>query len=506
MISGMIAATSAESAASTNRQSAASSPVIAANAPPDGADFSSAMANAAAPTPKPDTEAGSAAATAAVPSGGGDDTPEASTAIPAAPQSPSRLASSAARSSTSGPAGRSGAASAQQRTGAGNSPATAPGAGSKATSKQAAEHGAPAGSNPSDTPAGKSTKTLNANDEAHASTAVSADSRPSAPNANPSCTVADTTPAATAAMAAPAGALDSLAAAQRTLASPGTLGADAAGTAERNASAGLQATHSSERTLSAQTADVDSAEPAGRSLAEDGDATVSSALAASTAEAARNSAAGALPGFSSLFGAASTTEGTSADKGGSLTWADPVAATSDPSAALPASVLASLPGGPGGSGVAAALGQTVLHVGTTVGEPGFAQDISRQLVYLARTGTQSAELSLRPENLGPVSVSIQMNGLEASLAISAGHEATRAALRDALPHLNELFQSSGLQLTGAQVGDGSQRDPDKGTGQQSPAGGSGGSGSQILTPPLSVTLAPVAGRSAGSARLIDTFA
>jgi flagellar hook-length control protein FliK len=162
-------------------------------------------------------------------------------------------------------------------------------------------------------------------------------------------------------------------------------------------------------------------------------------------------------------------------------------------------------GGAGPSASSAGTAAVAVHVSTPVGDAGFGRDISQQIVMLTKTGAQSAQLSLNPEHLGPVSVSIQMNGLEASLSISAGHEATRAALREALPQLHALFQQGGLQLGGAQVGDGSERNAGRqgqpGERGPSPLGAFSGGKPAVIGLGGAV---PTPG--AGPARLVDTFA
>ncbi len=143
------------------------------------------------------------------------------------------------------------------------------------------------------------------------------------------------------------------------------------------------------------------------------------------------------------------------------------------------------------------------HVATRVDDPEFGAAVSRHIVSFARTGVESAELSLNPAHLGPVSISIQMSGQQASVTMSAEHEATRTALREALPRLDTLFAQSGLQLGGAHVGDGSERHAghQDGAGNRAAAPFAPGS---ILAPaaaaPVAVTVRP------GMTRLVDTFA
>jgi len=140
-------------------------------------------------------------------------------------------------------------------------------------------------------------------------------------------------------------------------------------------------------------------------------------------------------------------------------------------------------------------------VATPVGHPQFAQDLSQHIVVMARNGVQSAQISLQPAGLGPVGVSIQVNGHTATLAFTAAHEATRNALQDALPRLREMFASSGMQLSDATVGGRSQ--PDWGAPAQPQAWGhadDGAAAGPVASPEADAATRPAA------ARLVDTYA
>jgi flagellar hook-length control protein FliK len=145
------------------------------------------------------------------------------------------------------------------------------------------------------------------------------------------------------------------------------------------------------------------------------------------------------------------------------------------------------------------------HVPTPVGQPGFAQDFSDKVLVLARGGVQTAQISLDPAGLGPVGVSIQLHGHEATLAFTAAHEATRNALEEALPRLREMFASSGIQLSDATVGGRSQQDwsapaRSQGSGWQ-------GGGSADSVPPASAEAGEsAAGARAAALRLVDIYA
>ena len=92
------------------------------------------------------------------------------------------------------------------------------------------------------------------------------------------------------------------------------------------------------------------------------------------------------------------------------------------------------------------------QVKTALGAYGFADDFSQRVVMLAGQRVQSAEIAITPADLGPISVTMEMRGQEASLVFGATQTATRAALEDALPRLREMFQAQGLHLVDAHVG------------------------------------------------------
>jgi flagellar hook-length control protein FliK len=149
----------------------------------------------------------------------------------------------------------------------------------------------------------------------------------------------------------------------------------------------------------------------------------------------------------------------------------------DGTASHPGTRSAAIAADPGSPGVAAsgAFGtvgsyspDTRASVATPVGQPGFAQEFAGRVLVLTHGGVQTAQISLEPAGLGPVGVSIQVHGHEATLAFTAAHPATRDALEAALPRLREMFASSGMQLSDASVGGRAQSDW-SGSGNSRPA-------------------------------------
>jgi flagellar hook-length control protein FliK len=107
-------------------------------------------------------------------------------------------------------------------------------------------------------------------------------------------------------------------------------------------------------------------------------------------------------------------------------------------------------------------------IATPLHQPAFAHDLSQRVMLFAGQRVQNAELAVTPADLGPIKVSIEMRGQEATLAFTAQHATTRAAIEDALPRLREMFADQGLQLAHAHVGDQRRQD----------SGRSGSNGSQ----------------------------
>jgi len=99
------------------------------------------------------------------------------------------------------------------------------------------------------------------------------------------------------------------------------------------------------------------------------------------------------------------------------------------------------------------------------GTPAFAAETSAQISFFARQGVEHARLHLNPADMGPVTVQIQLDGLAATVNLTAENAQTRAALESALPQLAGSLREAGLTLSGGGVFD---RSP----GQSTPSNGS----------------------------------
>ncbi len=107
---------------------------------------------------------------------------------------------------------------------------------------------------------------------------------------------------------------------------------------------------------------------------------------------------------------------------------------------------------------AAAMPTVTTGIATPVTQPGFGDALGDRVVMLAHQRVVSAQITVTPADLGPVTIGIEMKGQDANLSFTAAHPATRAAIEDALPRLRDMFASNGLNLAQANVGGETRRD------------------------------------------------
>ena len=76
------------------------------------------------------------------------------------------------------------------------------------------------------------------------------------------------------------------------------------------------------------------------------------------------------------------------------------------------------------------------------------------LLGSAEGGTiRHAELRLDPPDLGPLRVSLNLSGDQATAVFVSAHPAVRAAVEAALPQLQQALADAGIQLGNTSVGD-----------------------------------------------------
>lgn len=91
-------------------------------------------------------------------------------------------------------------------------------------------------------------------------------------------------------------------------------------------------------------------------------------------------------------------------------------------------------------------------VKTHIGEPLWKNEFSERIVWQAKSDIQSAQININPPQLGPVQISLNLNGDQASAVFTSPHAEVRQAIEDALPKLREMLSASGINLGDANVG------------------------------------------------------
>jgi len=89
-----------------------------------------------------------------------------------------------------------------------------------------------------------------------------------------------------------------------------------------------------------------------------------------------------------------------------------------------------------------------LGVGLT---PEFLPRLGGALAMLARDGVQEARVQLNPQELGPISVQITVDGTAAQVHLAVDSAVTRERLEQAMPNLAAALRENGLTLTGGGV-------------------------------------------------------
>ncbi|HMS79878.1 MAG TPA: flagellar hook-length control protein FliK [Burkholderiaceae bacterium] len=140
-----------------------------------------------------------------------------------------------------------------------------------------------------------------------------------------------------------------------------------------------------------------------------------------------------------------------------------------------------------------------------VHDPRFADAFGERVTWLLREGLQGAELTLHPQELGPIRIELSLDGDAASIGVIAAQAETRGAIEQSLPRLREMLAQQGLQLGGTMIDAGARRD--SGDGGR-PRDGRGDPRASGTTPVAAGGLEPGAGPAPRAARAgrVDVFA
>ena len=105
-----------------------------------------------------------------------------------------------------------------------------------------------------------------------------------------------------------------------------------------------------------------------------------------------------------------------------------------------------------------------LVLAAAIGSTDWAADLGQQMVDMVTRGDQQVDLRLHPAELGPLSISLNLNDGTTQAQFQVAHASVRTAVEQALPQLREALATQGIALGQASVSDQSsrqqpQRDP-----------------------------------------------
>lgn len=91
-------------------------------------------------------------------------------------------------------------------------------------------------------------------------------------------------------------------------------------------------------------------------------------------------------------------------------------------------------------------------VATPMHAANWGQEFGERVLWMARNDQQSAQISINPPQLGPVQISLSLNGDQATASFVSPHAEVRQAIEEALPRLREMLAGAGIDLGQTNVG------------------------------------------------------
>lgn len=82
----------------------------------------------------------------------------------------------------------------------------------------------------------------------------------------------------------------------------------------------------------------------------------------------------------------------------------------------------------------------------------WSQQFGDKVVWMAKNDQQSAQLTINPPQLGPIQITLNLSGDQASIAFASPHAEVRQAIESAMPQLKDMLSSAGINLGQSNVG------------------------------------------------------
>jgi flagellar hook-length control protein FliK len=91
-------------------------------------------------------------------------------------------------------------------------------------------------------------------------------------------------------------------------------------------------------------------------------------------------------------------------------------------------------------------------VSTPLHAEAWPQQFGEKIVWLAKNEQQTAQININPPQLGPVQITLNLNGDQATALFSSQHAEVRQAIEASLPQLKEMLSAAGISLGDTNVG------------------------------------------------------
>lgn len=102
---------------------------------------------------------------------------------------------------------------------------------------------------------------------------------------------------------------------------------------------------------------------------------------------------------------------------------------------------------------------TEIDIHAAVKSENWHQDFNQKIVWMASNDTQSARITLNPEQMGPIEVSLSVDKGSATATFVSSNPDVRESIETALPRLREMFAGIGIELGQTNVSSESFKQP-----------------------------------------------
>lgn len=91
-------------------------------------------------------------------------------------------------------------------------------------------------------------------------------------------------------------------------------------------------------------------------------------------------------------------------------------------------------------------------VSTPLHAEAWPQHFGEKIVWLAKNDQQTAQINITPPQLGPVQITLNLSGDQATVAFASPHAEVRQAIESSMPQLKEMLSAAGISLGDTNVG------------------------------------------------------